>query len=754
MSAPVMMESSRSMIDMPTTEPSAGLNFLAIVRRRWPWVLVGMFIGVVGGILAYAARPSIYQSNAQVLVVKKNDRTLGSGAETRTSMMEDYMSTQLTILKSEKVLTNAARNIPNDLRGGFPTETAERAKLLSALLGVSREKDPSNPGSVNNILNVSMKGSNPDDAQKLLEIVINAYRAELKGFYDEATEEKLQLLNNAVALNSKRLKENVDARTEAMAQIRKVTQEHPETLRLRMSKNIEISQSVKREINEVRGMLAQIEKCANNAADRAILFTRLQSASRNPVQGFQNRSDPTDPKYMWEELEAQAEQLSKRYGPDHEIMIALRARIEFLKKKYAENNPSDPEGKNDQLKIFQMYLEQKLGNYETIYNDYMAEVNGDAQKLQVVMPLASQIEAMAEYISARTKLIDTYEGDITQTELTRATGGFQAQALNQPSRDLTPVAPKLSQSALLGLAAGLLFGVGLAALAELSDKGFRSPADIRSRLGLAVIGHIPPIRTNLPIEENLDLEPTVVSALRPKSVEAEAYRGVRTALYFNAAGSTHQMIQVTSPSQGDGKSTLAANLAVSIAQSGKRTLLVDCDMRRPRVHRVFHLPEAGPGLSAVIGGTVPLSAAIQRTVIENLSLLPCGKKPQNPAELLTSPNFSDLLDRLKADYDYVILDTPPVLAVSDPSAVAPRADGVILVFRMTSKVRPLAERAREQLTQIGANIIGVVVNGAGRSNDGSYGGYAEYSGYASAGQYMDNYTDSDDDEAEAPPKKG
>src|SRR5476651_1743646 len=135
---------------------------------------------------------------------------------------------------------------------------------------------------------------------------------------------------------------------------------------------------------------------------------------------------------------------------------------------------------------------------------------------------------------------------------------------------------------------------------------------------------------------------------------------------------------------------------------------------------------------AVINGTAPLSAAIQRTVVENLSLLPCGKKPANPAELLTSPNFGDLLDRLKSDYDYVVLDTPPVLAVSDPSAVAPRADGVILVFRMTSKVRPAAERAREQLTQIGANVIGVVVNGSGRSGSDSYSGYA---GYAYGSEY-------------------
>src|SRR5262249_28722871 len=153
-------------------------------------------------------------------------------------------------------------------------------------------------------------------------------------------------------------------------------------------------------------------------------------------------------------------------------------------------------------------------------------------------------------------------------------------------------------------------------------------------------------------------------------------------LYFNTQGQGSQVIQVTSPSKGDGKSTMAANLAVSIAQSGKRVLVVDADFRRPRQHHIFGL--AGRvGLATVMAGDAELSTAIPATPVPNLDVLPCGARPTNPAELLTLPRFAELLGELRGRYDFVIVDTPPLLAVSDPSVVAPRVDGVLLTIRVS-----------------------------------------------------------------------
>jgi capsular exopolysaccharide synthesis family protein len=194
------------------------------------------------------------------------------------------------------------------------------------------------------------------------------------------------------------------------------------------------------------------------------------------------------------------------------------------------------------------------------------------------------------------------------------------------------------------------------------------------------------------------------------------------------------VIQVTSPNASDGKSTVSSNLAISIAQSGKSVLLIDADFRRPRQHQIFPQP-AGAGFAAVLAGEVNVSDVIHAGPLPHLSLLPCGPLPRNPAELLSSPRLPAALDELRQRYDFVIIDTPPLLAVSDPSVVVPRVDGVLLVVRMNKGGRPPAERARELLATLQANVLGVVLNGLGRPNKKGN-GYQYYGGqYSYAASY-------------------
>jgi capsular exopolysaccharide synthesis family protein len=190
---------------------------------------------------------------------------------------------------------------------------------------------------------------------------------------------------------------------------------------------------------------------------------------------------------------------------------------------------------------------------------------------------------------------------------------------------------------------------------------------------------------------------------------------------------------------GDGKSTLIANLAVAIAQSGRTVLLVDADLRRPRLHRVFGLP-ARKGLAQVIEGAAELAEAVRPSVVPNLSVLPCGARPSNPAELLTLPRFADLLEELRDSYDFVLLDSPPLLAVSDPCIVAPRVDGVLLTIRVSRNGRPAAERGRDLLAALRVQVFGVVVNGVGKQ--GAMAGYG-YEHYHYAADYSAEYTSSD-----------
>jgi capsular exopolysaccharide synthesis family protein len=361
-----------------------------------------------------------------------------------------------------------------------------------------------------------------------------------------------------------------------------------------------------------------------------------------------------------------------------------------------------------------------------------------------------QEEKLHNQVKRSRELFDAILKRLQEVNLVKEFGGYEAKVIAPPGALGGKVAPKATQVFPIAGIAGLLAGLCLAYLAEMSDKSFRTPAEIRRRLGLPVIGHIPFFGPDEKAAKQLAsgeavVDPMLCTFYSSNSLSSEAYRSVRTALYFNTQGVGHQVIQVTSPNVSDGKSTLAANLAVSIAQSGKRTIIIDADCRRPRVHKILSVP-AETGLASVIAGQTDLASAIRPSTVPNLAVLPCGPRPANPAELLTSPRFKELLDIIRSQYEFVLVDTPPLLVVTDPCVVAPRVDGVILAIRVTKNGRPFAERAKEILGSLGANVLGVVVNGLGSQAGGRYGyGYDQYGyGYQYGYTYRYSYTYADE----------
>jgi polysaccharide biosynthesis transport protein len=293
----------------------------------------------------------------------------------------------------------------------------------------------------------------------------------------------------------------------------------------------------------------------------------------------------------------------------------------------------------------------------------------------------------------------------------------------------------------IGAFLGLLAFSGLAYLLELADRSYRNPGEIASDLGVPIIGHLP--LATISRSERIDdkVDSSIVTLHKSKAPISEAFRGIRTGLFFSCQKGNVKVIQVTSPVPGDGKSTVAANIAVSIAQSGRSVCLVDCDFRRPRVAKMFGLLEE-IGFVQVINGKSDLESAIQQTSIPNLSSLTCGKRPSNPAELLSSDVFGDIVSQLRAKFDFVIIDTPPMLAVSDPANVARFVDGVLLTIRLRRNLRPIATRASQMLHALNANMLGVVVNGIGVGGTAyGYGGYRydNYDGGSGGGYGKSGY---------------
>lgn len=208
----------------------------------------------------------------------------------------------------------------------------------------------------------------------------------------------------------------------------------------------------------------------------------------------------------------------------------------------------------------------------------------------------------------------------------------------------------------------------------------------------------------------------------PRSPVSEAYRTLRTNIQFGALDRPLRTIMVTSAGPGEGKSTTLVNLAVTLAQAGHRVILIDADLRRPVVHRIFAVGQQR-GLTPLLLGKLTPDEALQRTAVDNLWVIPTGPLPPNPSELLDSKAFDACLDDLKPRADYLLLDAPPAIAVADAAILAPKTDGVILVLDAGGITRQMAQRAKEQLERVNARILGAVLNNAQAADEYKYYSY-------------------------------
>jgi polysaccharide biosynthesis transport protein len=349
-------------------------------------------------------------------------------------------------------------------------------------------------------------------------------------------------------------------------------------------------------------------------------------------------------------------------------------------------------------------------------------------------------ESQLREIARTRELFDDLGDKLAQMELVEEEGGVKVIELKKPSF-YNQVAPSLPKCLGLGTFIGLALGAGLAFLLETKAKTFRDPAEISEVLGLPIIAHVPSFKTHAqkmpngeanPLEH---LDPQIAVAHEPTSVAAEAIRSLRTSVFFELRGEGGKIIQVSSALPGEGKTVISSNLAVSIAQSGKRILAIDCDLRKPRLSSMFGM-EDGLGLTDVLTGKCDWQDACHASGIDNLEVMPCGPIPHNPSEALTLPEMESLLELLRTHYDYIIVDTPPLLVVSDPSIVASMVDAVVMAIRIRRKSRPNSKESLSILRAAGARVIGVVINNSDESTISD--GYQGY-GYYKYGRYTSRY---------------
>jgi capsular exopolysaccharide synthesis family protein len=359
--------------------------------------------------------------------------------------------------------------------------------------------------------------------------------------------------------------------------------------------------------------------------------------------------------------------------------------------------------------------------------------------------LAAQRDDLAAQLAGQIAPLENqrtfYEGQIEDLELsadiTRSSG---AQVLTVAEAPDTPVSPKPVRDAAIALILGLVLGVGVAFLVDTLDERIRSVSDLEQ-----VTGGLPTLALIPEVEKGHD-DAFVAVRDDAKSVQAEAFRSLRTAVKFAALDRPIKVIQLTSPSQGEGKTTAVANLAVALAQGGDRVAVVCCDLRRPRLQERFGV-ELTPGLTDVLVGDASLVDALRR-YDTNVLVLPAGSPPPNPSELLSSSKAAAVIKALAEEFDVVLIDSPPVLPVTDALVVSRVVDATIIMVDGRSTARKAVKRTLQLLAQVNAPVLGVALNGLPPGGQSGYGygygyGYGDSHGYEKKGRkpaYSDGST--------------
>jgi len=382
-----------------------------------------------------------------------------------------------------------------------------------------------------------------------------------------------------------------------------------------------------------------------------------------------------------------------------------------------------------------MYLQanNKAQSYE-LWQDALKQVDEfqhlydeQREKAMSVNDAMANLEKLELDKDRTVKLCDLLDTRIKELQVTQDSGALNVNIIEPAKVETIPTKPKKPLILALALVLGGLIGSGLACLYDWMDQRIRSAEEVAEILGMPVLGVVPTMidadaaaRANSGRKVHLDSGSDI----------AEAYRTLRTAIFFGMPDKKVKTILLTSPQPGDGKSTSISNLAIAMAQAGQRTLLIDCDLRKPVQHKTFNASN-DIGISNVVTRGVPVDSAIQQTEVEGLSILPCGSMPPNPAEILNSQPFADVLERLEQKFDIILIDSPPVLPVTDARILGAIADMTILVLRAEKSTRKGTQHAADCLLNVGAKLFGSVVNDVPRKRGGYgyyYGGY-QYGGY-------------------------
>jgi succinoglycan biosynthesis transport protein ExoP len=357
-------------------------------------------------------------------------------------------------------------------------------------------------------------------------------------------------------------------------------------------------------------------------------------------------------------------------------------------------------------------------------NQLQTEISALNTQIQTANPknLADVTASVSPQLLSLTQQQGTLKEQLSQLQSDAALNSGDAQLVNRATVPNTPASPRPARDLVIAVVAGLILGVGAALLLDQLDDSVKSPDDIgRVAHGVPNLAVIPFVAGWKSKDQTM-----VVSTIDPKAPAAEAYRSLRTSVQFAALDRPLRTLHVTSPSPSEGKTTTLTNLGVALAQVGQRVIIVCCDLRRPRLHEFFGMSNE-LGFTSVLLGHVPAANALQDVPgVKGLKILPSGPLPPNPSELLSSPRAAEVLVALQGLADFVLVDSPPVIPVTDAAVLSGLVDATLVVATAGLTTRRQLRQAIETLEQVDAPILGTVLNRVGSGDSYGYGRYRYY----------------------------
>jgi succinoglycan biosynthesis transport protein ExoP len=733
---------------LPATPKTMYVDLPGIFWRHRLLLAAGLFLGLLaGGSYCFWKGPE-YESTAQILVLKKRlDTAPLTGPQSSPSQDEDYLATHQVVITSPRIIKAAiAEHHLGDLKSlGDKPKPASTVKEGLSTDRVFTLKGGSSP---NNIMNLTFRSADPEDSQKVLEAVLDQYQKFLDETYRDVTKETYQLIAQARDVlkkdlltlrheylqfqkNSPLLVKSKDGGTLHQERLFKISEKRSD-LQMRRAE-IELALATIDKALKLGGLGEAMNLLSGFAGKKSLAAVGSFAVSK-PAQG--EKSTNASLEEILVGLQMERVRLEEKFGPNHSAVQDINHRLNLVSNLLLP--PATVSAKVHQKdSLLEQFVEMKIH----LLKQELSELENADQAMEklfqtelvstrdITLAEASE-ENFRHNIDQTQQLYQSILKRVQELDTVKDFGGYKTQILSAPQKGQW-LWRTMALAVAIGGFGGLILGAGAAVATDLADKTVRSPGELRQLLGVSALSHIPRFRKVKPASpagtgEKPRLDPRLLAYLQPESPESLAFRAVYAGLAAEFRTGDSRVLQITSADTGDGKTLLAANLAVTLTQAGKKVLLIDADLCRPELHQWFGLLNT-TGLTSLLQGQASLDEAVQDTTIPGLSLLSSGPVSAGLGKLLAGSRFGEMLKELRPRYDVILLDTPGLLTAAEPALAAGQTDALLLAVRIVKHGRPRLTAAREILNRLPTKVMAVVVNavrpdrltGAGTVSEGT-----------------------------------